>query len=107
MLRCSLTYAKVATSLPCLPESQKGDESGVSAAVIWYKRQQRTHGLKGDNLPKALRSKQWNGMVERKVDDTVRFLGKNVTFAREIASSIGIDNRVKNYTNDYTDNWRI
>ena len=84
-----------------------GDESGVSAAVIWYKRQQRTHGLKGDNLPKALRSKQWNGMVERKVVDTVRFLGKNVTFARDIASSIGIDNRVKNYTNDYTDNWRI
>ena len=46
-------------------------------------------------------------MVERKVDDTVRFLGKNVTFARDIAISIGIDNRVKNYTNDYTDNWSL
>ena len=45
---------KVTTTLPCLPESPKGGESGVATAVIWHKRQQWTHGLKGDNLPDIL-----------------------------------------------------
>ena len=48
-----LALNRGSTSLPCLPESPREGESGVAAAVIWYKRQQRTHGLKGDNLPET------------------------------------------------------
>ena len=49
-----LALHKGLTSLPSHPESPKGGESGVPTAVIWHKRQQWTHGLKGDNLPDIL-----------------------------------------------------